>query len=208
MRMRRVFASMLVAAGGFVGVSCVAGGGAEDHKTTEELGAELCTHIREAECGTPELEAECLAELEQNLVDASHEGCETELDEYLWCATASAIECVTLDTEPPRTYPVVANSTCVELDSAFHECVTWVAPLCGIGAGTDPSGLALCSVSCPDFSSACSGPSPNGAVSCECDEGPNQGDTFEATDCGRDLIYKTGHTCGYEPIDDDGDSGY
>jgi hypothetical protein len=63
-------------------------------------------------------------------------------------------------------------------------------------------------VSCPDFSSACSGPSPNGAVSCECDAGPNQGDTFEATDCGRDLIYKTGHTCGYEPIDDDGDSGY
>ena len=196
---------MLVAT---AGVSCSTGADGSD-ETREELGTEYCTHIGESECGTPELEQECLAELEQNLVDASHEGCEGELDAYLRCAANDAIECITLDTSPPMTYPTLASSTCVERLVEFHECVTWVAPLCGIGMGSDPSGAALCSVSCPDFSSACSGPSANGAVSCVCDEGPNQGQTFEATDCGRDLTYKTGHTCGYEPIDDDGESdGY
>jgi hypothetical protein len=208
MRTGRAFVGFLVAAAGFIGVSCVAGSDGEPSQTREELGAELCTHIRESECGTPELEEECLAELEQNLADAAAEGCEAELDEYLRCAAGSAIECVTFDTTPESTRPTLANSTCVDLVLEFHECVTWVAPLCGIGMGTDPSGSALCSVSCPDFSSECSGSSANGAVSCVCDEGPNQGNTFEATDCGRDLTYKTGHLCGYEPIDDDGESGY
>src|SRR5262245_36870859 len=140
MRTGRVFAVLLLAATGLAGSSCTTGADGND-ETLEELGAQYCTHVGESECGTPELEQQCLDELERNLADASHEGCERELDEYLRCAANDAIECTTIDTNPPMTYPMLESSTCVELVVEFHECVTWVAPNCAISNGADASGL-------------------------------------------------------------------
>jgi hypothetical protein len=165
-----------------------------DERTSEELGAAYCAHIRDSSCGTPELEAECLAEVEQHHADAARDSCETELYAYFRCSADSPIECSTIDTSPPTTRASPSDSNCSELGERFFECVYWIEGTCGLGSDADGS---YCTVSCADFASSCQGSDPNGPVTCTCSEGPNTGLAFEAENCGRDLMYKTGHLCRY-----------
>lgn len=168
-----------------------------DERTSVELGAEYCAHIRESVCGTPEREAECLAEVDQQRADAARDSCEAELLSYLRCAAESPIECYELDTSPPSTHASVADSRCSDLRVAFGVCVYWIEPECGLGSGGDGNGLSFCMVGCADFASQCEGPDPNGPVACKCSAGPHAGLSFDAENCGTDLMYKTGHLCRY-----------
>ena len=170
-------------------------GSSSDDATITELGTTYCTNIRDAECGTPELEAECFRELEQFRLDAMRDDCEFELHAYLRCAAGSRIECVTLDTFPSTTH--ASAEGCSERRVRFGECVSWVPPECGVFSSTSASSTATCGVSCSDFSSICEGASANGPVECTCDSGPNVGVTFEAQDCGSEMAYRTGHSCRY-----------
>lgn len=177
--------------GGTTGSPCTS---STDERTSQELGAALCAHIRDSQCGTPELEAECRADVERYHAEAARDSCEKELHAFLRCAADSPIECYELDTNPPTTHAEPADSTCSYLLVSFGECVYWIDANCGLGSNADGSS---CTVSCADFASSCEGPDPNGPVTCTCSEGPNAGLAFDAEDCGRDLMYKTGHLCRY-----------
>jgi len=176
----------------FVIAAC---GGSSDAKETppnaSELLSEVCRQAREAPCGSEAAEQDCLERLGRDRDDAANEGCESELNAYLKCASSRPMECVALDFEPARPQVVPA---CSDLHGVFSECITGVGPLCalGYGPGTD---RVTCSVSCPEFSSTCTGPSQFGPLQCSCATGPHTGLAFQAEDCSRGIVMATGHTC-------------
>lgn len=168
-------------------LACGGSGDDEPAPNAGALAAELCAKQAAMDCAAPQEEQTCLARLQIDLADAAQEGCQPELQSYLSCATSHPLHCGGIPEELP--HPVI-DDACSELSLAFGRCYTRIAEECGVGVGD-----GTCFLKCPSFSSACTGWDPNGTVECSCDTGPKAGTTFQATDCGKNLAWATGHLC-------------
>ncbi|MBE7486323.1 MAG: hypothetical protein HS104_40930 [Polyangiaceae bacterium] len=175
----------------FVALACAGSSDEEPVPSTEAMITDLCRKVASAKCDTVEDEQACAEELQEDQSRATQEGCRTQLDAYLSCAVSKPIGCTSYD---GPSFPTVDES-CGELRVAFGECWTKLSGMCAVGVGSGSPEVVTCTIKCPQLSSTCQGPDPNGPVDCACDMGPKAGTTFKATDCSLNLMWATGHTC-------------
>lgn len=153
----------------------------------EALVTSLCDAMAEMECARPDEKATCVGQLAEDRADAAQESCEGELRAYLECVNDEPLYCGGIPEEPPRPH---VSDACGDLRDAFFTCYTRLPLDCAVGVG-----MGTCSLKCPKLGAACQGPDPNGPVACECDTGTKVGVEFQATDCGENLGWATGHYC-------------
>jgi hypothetical protein len=178
-----------VAFGGLAFAFAACGGSADGttEPSSDQLIADICAKKAAMPCASSSEQQDCLGDLQVDQADAQQEGCQAELSLYLKCASSHPLYCGGVPEQPPSPH---AADECGALHVAFGECYSRIPADCGVGVGA-----GTCSILCPDFSSICHGPDPNGPVDCSCDKGPHQGTTFHANDCAKSLVYATGHTC-------------
>jgi len=183
----------LVVAGALSAVVACGGSSdpSEDAPDTGALLNDVCRKAREAPCGSAAAEQECLERFGRERDDAISEGCVAELNDYLKCASATAVRCSAIEGEPLEPH---VGTSCVDKSDVLRECIMGLLFECGVvfSPGTDS---VFCSVFCNDLISMCTGPSQSGPLECTCRTGPKDGVTFQATDCSRGIVMATGHTC-------------
>jgi hypothetical protein len=183
----------LMALGTLVVTACggsVGSGGNTDGRTPEELVNEFCADAVRVPCnedlGT---EAECRQSADEARDEAVLEGCGSQFDAVLRCATSQRPACLR-DIE----------QICSAEISQLEECQNATGggsggdEACGIFYGPGESGVS-CGVNCPSYASSCSGPSQFGPLACSCTEGPKVGMTFSASDCSAGVASSSEASC-------------